>query len=390
MFTINRFIDEMSDPAERKTASFRLQAMVEYAQSHSCRRKSLLPYFGQAYAAASCAGCDNCMKGDAQELVDLTVPAQKFLSCVVRTGEMFGAAHIAKVLRGSKEKKVLRFKHDRLSTYGIGRDFSARQWSDMAQQFVQQGLLSRDLDHGSLKLTEAGRAVLKGRKVMGQPHEVDRTYGATRPETAEYDRPLFELLRVKRKALADAAGVPPFIVFSDRSLVDMATHFPHSEESFSTMVGIGQRKVEKYATHFLPIIQAYCGEQGLNERPKLGAGRRRSRSGRRAQLVGQAYQSGRSIQALAQELGVTPQTILKHLFSFVQAGNEIPAAGLLAHSALTAGQQAQVLAAFEEYGPAYLRPVFDALDGAVSYDELHLLRLYYLVTGDGQGPDSRA
>jgi ATP-dependent DNA helicase RecQ len=383
-YTINRFIEEMTDPAERKAASLRLQGMVDYAESQSCRRRSLLPYFGQEYDPDSCGMCDNCLAGEAEEMVDLTIPAQMFLSCIVRTGEMFGAAHIVKVLRGSREKKVLQFKHDRLSTYGIGGDFSAKEWSAMAQQFVQQGLLNRDLNHGSLRLTGKGRAVLKGQKVMGQAPQVEPARDRVRPEAADYDRALFELLRARRKELADAAGVPPYVVFSDRSLVDMASYFPHSEASFSTMYGVGQRKVQRYAAQFLPLVRAYCREQGLNERPKPGVSRGRSRRGARTQMVGQAYQSGNSIQALAKEFGVKPQTILNHLFHFVLAGNQIPADGLLEQSALPAGQQVQVLAAFEEHGPAYLKPVFEALDGAVSYDELRLLRLYSLVTRAGR------
>ncbi|MFN2223878.1 MAG: DNA helicase RecQ, partial [Candidatus Promineifilaceae bacterium] len=384
--TISYFIEQMSDPAERKAALFRLQGMVDYAGSQNCRRRSLLPYFGQQYESASCDMCDNCLAGEPEDLVDLTIPAQMFLSCVVRTGQIFGASHIVKVLRGSQAERVLKLGHDRLSTYGIGGDYSAKQWSALAQQFVQQGLLNRDLNHGSLKLTEDGRAVLKGRKVMGQAPEPELkpVRGPIRPEATEYHRPLFELLRVKRKELADAAGVPPYVVFSDRSLVDMAAYFPRSEASFLTMYGVGRHKAEKYAAHFLPIIRAHCRENDLAERPKPGSGRVRARSGARTQLVGQAYQSGRSIQALAQEYGVKPRTIVDHLFKFMQAGNEIPAGDILDHSALPADALAQVLAAFEEQGPAYLRPVFEALNGQVPYDELHVLRLYYLVTQDGR------
>jgi ATP-dependent DNA helicase RecQ len=359
--------------------------MVDYAQSRNCRRRSLLPYFGQEYTASSCDMCDNCLAGETLELIDLTTPAQMFLSCVLRTGQIFGAAHIIKVLRGSREKKVLRFGHDRLSTYGIGRDYSAGQWSMMAQQFVQQGLLNRDLNHGSLKLTGAGQAVLQGQKVMGLAAEVEPARRRTEPGAAEYDRLLFELLRVKRKELAAAAGVPPYVVFSDRSLVEMATYFPQTEASFQTMYGVGRRKMEKYAAHFLPLVQDHCQEKGLAERPKLGSRSRRSqRRGARTQLVGQAFQSGRSVHDLAHELGVKPRTIMKHLLKFVQAGNEIPPGDILEHSTLPAGEQAKVLATFEEQGTAYLRPVFEALRGAVSFDELHVLRLYFLATGESR------
>ena len=393
--TINHFIEVKEDEVERRAASLRLQAMVDYAQSSSCRRQALLPYFGQRYTAESCDMCDNCLTGEQEELVDLTVPAQMFLSCVKRTREMFGAGHVIKVLRGSREKKVLKFGHDRLSTYGIGGDYSAKQWSAMAQQFVQQGLLNRDLDHGSLKLTDKGRAVFKDQEVLGVAPEAEPRIIRDRPEEPDYDQGLFDLLRDKRKELAGAAGLPPYIIFSDRSLADMAAYFPHSAASFFTMYGVGRRKVEKYGDHFLPLIRDYCRENDLAERPKPGSDKKRARAealagdgsraglGERTLMVGQTCQAGGSIEALAAQWNVKARTILNHLTKFLQAGHTIPAGDILELSALPAGKQAQVLAAFEKHGPEYLRPVFEALGEEVSYDDLIVLRLYFLASRDG-------
>jgi ATP-dependent DNA helicase RecQ len=390
-FTIDHFIEEKEDEVERRAASLRLQAMVDYAQSSGCRRQTLLPYFGQRYTAETCAMCDNCMTVEQEDLVDLTEAAQKFLSCVKRTGEIFGATHIVKVLRGSREKKVLKFGHDRLSTYGIGREYSAKQWSAMGQQFVQLGLLSRDMDHGSLKLTEKAYAVFNGQQVLGVAPEADVPAARGRAEAPDYDQALFELLRGKRKTLADEAGVPPYVIFSDRALTDMAAYYPQSADSFFTMYGVGRRKVEKYGAVFLPLIRDYCREKDLVERPKPGAAKKRMRAetsgdqgglGERTLMVGRSYQTGASVKSLVEQWNVKPRTILNHLLKFVQAGHTIPAGDILELSALPVGEQAQVLAAFEEHGPEFLRPVFEALDGAVSYDELHIFRLHALATGD--------
>ena len=400
--TINYFIEEKEDEAERRAASLRLQAMVDYAESSSCRRRALLPYFGQEYATETCDMCDNCLVGDQEELVDLTVAAQKFLSCVKRTGEIFGAAHIIKVLRGSRDKKVLKFGHDRLSTYGIGGDYSAKQWSAMAQQFVQQGLLNRDLNHGSLKLTDKGRAVFKGQKVLGVAPEAEVSAARVTPDAPDYDQALFGSLRGKRKELADAAGVPPYVIFSDRALADMAAYFPQSDGAFFTMYGVGRHKVEKYGDHFLPLIRAYCRENNLAERPKPGADKKRARAKVREEggglaelrertlMVGQTYQAGGSVVVLAAQWKVKARTILNHLLKFVQAGHAIPAGDILELSALPVDKQAQALVAFEEHGPEFLRPVYDALDGAVSYDELHILRLHFLVTRDDDKDPAQA
>ena len=160
--TIHHFIDEGA-PSERKGRIERLNTLVDWATSLECRRKALLAYFGEQYEQANCGMCDNCRKAQ-EERIDLTVPAQKFLSCVYRTGQMFGGAHIISVLRGSKGRRVLENGHDKLSTYGIGTEYSAAQWTYLMQQFIQHQLLVRAARHGSLRLTEKGWAVLRNEK----------------------------------------------------------------------------------------------------------------------------------------------------------------------------------------------------------------------------------
>jgi ATP-dependent DNA helicase RecQ len=273
----------------------------------------------------------------------------------------------------------------------------AKQWTMLAHQFVRQGLLIRDMDHGSLQLTQKADAVLfRGQQVLGLAPEEETAPGKARPEVAEYDQALFDTLRARRKELADAAGVPPYIIFSDRSLADMAAYFPQADEAFYTMYGVGRGKMEKYADHFLPLIRAYCRENDLAERPKPGSDKKRARAetlaggdgfaglGERSLQVGLAYQSGASVATLATQWNVKTNTILAHLSKFVRAGHDIPAGDLLELSALPAAKRDQVLVAFEEHGPEYLRPVFDALGGTVSYDELHLLRLYYIASQAGR------
>ena len=212
--------------------------------------------------------CDNCLV-EADEQVDLTIPAQKFLSCVVRTGEIFGINHIVDVLRGSRARRVLELRHDKLSTYGIGMEYSAEQWKLLAGQFIRQLLLRRDMEHGSIQLTPNGWAVFKGEPVWGTPVETQVSRHSASDETAEYDIGLFEQLRAKRKALADAEGIPPYMVFSDRSLHEMATYFPLSREAFESIHGVGPVKVERYGGSFLAIIRDYCQQHGQTEQAKL-------------------------------------------------------------------------------------------------------------------------
>ncbi|MDX1687917.1 MAG: DNA helicase RecQ [Candidatus Promineifilaceae bacterium] len=378
--TIEYFIRQQEREQQRE-ARVRLEALLGFAETGFCRRRSLLAYFGETYAAESCEMCDNCLVEE-KELEDLTVPAQKFLSCVKRTGEMFGANHIIKVLRGSRAKRVLKQGHDKLSTYGIGREFSADEWKYLANQFVELGLLTRDVQYGSLKLTGKATDVFRGERVYGLLPDAAGPAGAVSAGEDDHDAALFKLLRDKRMELAEGEGVPPYVVFSDRSLVEMATTFPRSRASFARIHGVGEYKLEKYAEAFLPVIQAYCETNGIAEKakPKARRHRRRSSSGRgtRRKRVVRAYNDGQSIAKIAQEVGVKEQTVLNHLWRAAEEGGALRADGFLKLSRVDAGMRDRVLNAFAEEGVVYLRPVYDALEGAVDYDELRVLRLYFV------------
>ncbi|HFQ93600.1 MAG TPA: DNA helicase RecQ [Anaerolineae bacterium] len=388
---INYFIMQAA-PGQQAGARARLEAMIRFAETNVCRRRPLLDYFGETYQADNCDMCDNC-QAEEEELADLTIPAQKFLSCVKRTGEYFGASHIIDVLRGSRSQKVLKRRHDRLSTYNIGGEFSKKEWQYLARQFIQQGLLAQDMEHGSLKLTPKAYAVFKGEKVMGAlpQRETAVTYRAA--ETA-HDPALFARLRQKRAELASAANVPPYVIFSDRSLVEMAAWFPHSRQGFAQLYGVGQAKLEKYADEFLPIIREYCREHDLEEkkRPAAAAGApaqriARSAGSNRTTEVGEAFNAGQSVPEIAQAYGVKERTVLNHLWKYVQGGRPLRSDSLLERSQLSAETRQRVLDAFAELGTDFLRPVYESLNETVSYDELHLLRLYVVATQKTGQPD---
>lgn len=375
--TIRYFI-EQQEREQRREAGVRLDALLGFAETGFCRRRSLLAYFGERYEAETCEMCDNCLVEE-QDLEDLTMAAQKFLSCVKRTGELYGASHIISVLRGSRAKRVLKRGHDKLSTYDIGREFSTDAWKYLANQFVELGLLKRDAQYGSLKLTAKAYDVFRGERVYGVPPDAAEPAGARAAADGEYDAALFGLLRERRMEVAEEQGVPPYVVFSDRTLVEMAVFFPQSAASFARMHGVGAFKLEKYAETFLPIIRAYCETNGIEEKVKPGRHRSRSSSGtgtRREQVV-KAYNGGQSIAAIAQELGVQQRTVLNHLWRAAEGERALRADGFLALSQLEREEQERVLEAFAREGVEYLRPVYDALGGAVDYDELAVLRLYF-------------
>ncbi len=380
------FIDQ-KEGQERQVAYEHLNALTRYADSDICRRVPLLGYFGERYATDNCGMCDNCRAGEKIQ-VDITVHAQKFLSCVKRTGERFGMVHVTDVLLGSENQKVLKFSHQNLSTYGIGRDITRDQWMLVARQLVQKEFLVQD-EHGSLRLSQKAYDALKNRETILGILEKRQTAGQA--EKPGHDRDLFEILRGKRKELADKAGVPPYVIFSDRTLVEMATYFPLSLESLMGMNGVGSVKLQRYGDIFLDLIQAYCAHRGIVEKPK-GAGKGNGRSGTqgaetklpgatrmRHTVVGDAYNAGTSLHELMEQYGVKASTILDHLTRYAMEGKPLrPAEDVRQLSNLSEMAQQTVLSAIAAEGVDFLRPIYDRLNGAITFEEIKILRLYFL------------
>lgn len=225
-----RTLIENSDNSERVRIELqKLNAMVQYADGLTCRRRALLSYFGE-HRSDDCGNCDIC--ADPPERFDASEQARKALSCVYRVGERFGMMHIIEVLRGSKNQRLQDLRHDRLSTYGIGADLSASAWESVIRQLLHLGYLQHDFSRfGVLKLSPAARPVLKGEAtvILGKPRDAVQTVEKGKKRAGgrrDYDQALFDLLRATRKRIADATHVPPFVVFSDATLAEMARTRP--------------------------------------------------------------------------------------------------------------------------------------------------------------------
>ncbi len=205
-------------------------------------------------------------------LTDITVSVQKFLSCVKRADERFGAAHIVDILLGSKNEKILKWGHDQLSTYGIGAELTKQQWMYLARQLVQMGYLKQDGEYRTLSLTQKALDALRNRTpIMGVAQEATGRVrkNGKKKEELEYNHALFAILRQKRKDMADAAGVPPYVIFPDRTLAEMSAYYPQSAESLLNISGVGQVKARQYGELFLDIIKSFCEKHGLEERHAL-------------------------------------------------------------------------------------------------------------------------
>ncbi|MDZ7724399.1 MAG: DNA helicase RecQ [candidate division KSB1 bacterium] len=250
---IRYFIDKKETASERRIAEHHLQALVQMAESHVCRRIPLLDYFGEPFKKVNCGMCDNC-QGQAPDLRDETVAAQKFLSCVKRTGEKFGAGHIIDILRGSENQKLLSWGHQKLPTWGVGREYSKDHWQLLSRQFIGHGLVRVDPEYGGLQLTDKANDVLfndqKVQVAIKQPARQTQIHYGDSEDTA-YDTQLFQLLRDRRKRIADTQGVPPYVIFSDKTLMEMARLYPQSASELRGIFGVGEVKNKRYGHHFL-------------------------------------------------------------------------------------------------------------------------------------------
>lgn len=379
---INYFIDQKEDERERLSAKIHLEAMIKYAETEICRRQPLINYFGEVYKIDDCAMCDNCLaEEDENDKTDVTVYVQKFLSTLKRTGEVFGLNYIVDVLLGNDTDRILSNNHHKLSVFGVGKELSKKQWQILSHQLIRKEIVIRDNDYGSLKLSQSASDVLfNNKKVFGLIREPELRRKKLKSTELEYDQKLFELLRVKRKQIADQKNIPPFVIFADSSLIQMATDFPQTDNELLRIGGVGVKKLESYGSTFLSIIKNYVKNNDVKQKSVKQTIRIRKSllDEPRHRVVAKAYIDGSSITELAEEYNVQEQTIINHLARFTNEGNKVRVDELLERITIDKLKQKKVFTEFDENGTLPLKPIFEKFNGEISYNELSLLRVIYL------------
>jgi len=256
------FIDAMIDETERKRALEALSKVVSFASTSVCRRRSLLDYFGEHYPHVNCSSCDICL--GTREVVDCTRDAQMLLSAIVRTEERFGAMHIVDIVIGSNNRKIRDFGHDRLKTFGVGKSKNKQYWRQLVDELLAQKVIEKSEGlYPTLFLLPKAVQILKHQESIDMVQIVDKKKERERHNVIEvsgapYDPELFELLRVLRKEISKEQGIPPYMVFSDPSLHEMASMFPRTAESMLAVSGVGEVKLERYGRRFIRLIERYC------------------------------------------------------------------------------------------------------------------------------------
>ena len=258
------FARQTEDEEQRSIAEKHAYAMLEYAERSQCRRKALLSYFGEAFEEPNCGGCDVCT-GEIQE-EDYTIEAQKALSAMVRSGCRFGRVLIMDILMGADNRRIRETGFQHLPTYGVGKDRTRRFWKYLIDALTRQGLAAIEgEEYPYLRVTETGWETLRGApfralRIVETRARRNRAERDGASQDMDVDDTLFQLLRAERRRLAEAAQVPPYVVFHDRALREMAAGKPASREAMLGIAGVGERKLAQYGDAFLAVIALYISE----------------------------------------------------------------------------------------------------------------------------------
>ena len=357
-----------------------LQYLIDYCNTNECLRNSILNYFGEEIEEGKCNNCGNCLSES--EMVDITIEAQKILSCIYRARERFGSTIIAQILRGSKNKRILDLGLDQLSTYGIMKEYTEVAIKEMIMVLVSMDYIHMTAgEYPVLKLVQRSALVLKGevkvyhkkdlieiKQLNERKADIKRTIGSEYIEQ-NYDKELFEKLRELRYEIAKENSIAPFIIFHDSSLKEMATYFPRNKEEFFRVKGVGTKKYESYGEQFMEIIKKYTENKGIDsskiERQIIEVTRKTQENDKDTYDY---YLEGLSLEEIANERDLTVGTILRHLEKHHNNGQIVDWSRFL-----NSNKEEKVLSAIDKVGAERLKPIKEILPDDISYEDIRIV-----------------
>jgi ATP-dependent DNA helicase RecQ len=389
------------DPEYLENVYRHLADMENYCRPVTCRHRSLVEYFGQKYDSDNCGACDLCT-GESEPLPEAQTVAKKILSCVYRVNESFGIAHVAAILRGADTAAIRERGHDKLSTYGLLKDHSQRELADWVGQLVGLRLIDQTAgEYPILKLNARSWEVMKDQRAARlrytTGHEKARAADGTahagrRPSKAEaaswegVDRDLFEALREVRQKLAEARGVPPYLVFGDATLRELARVRPSSLEKLPGIYGIGEAKFRDFGQAFFEALDAACRSRSLDRDQTAGPGQAASgekdrRPNSTAEHAVGLYRHGATIDDVVRQTNRARSTAVEYLCNFLRAE---PPASVSRWISNDIYRQVSEVAA--RVGADRLKPIFDALEGKFTYDEIRIVVTHLNACGGEHQP----
>ena len=355
---IDYLIDQKSSPKEQKIARQQLRKVVDYAEANECRRTIILRYFGQQHNG-NCENCDNCK--NPKPIEDWTIEAQKFLSCVARCQERFGMTHIIDVLRGSRKKKIEKYGHHLLSTYGIGKERSTEEWKMLGRSLIHQGFVNETSDGFSvLKLNKYSWEIFRNERKV-EIALSSKELNDYNPRKAESDL-LLDKLRQLRKHLADQNRIAPYVIFADSSLRLMAQIKPQTIEAFKNISGVTAYKAQQYGDSFVSVIREFCQQQSLPTPLPTNTN----------MATLQLYQQGLSVPEIAERRNLKQTTIYGHIADLIEMNQPIDV-----DSFVSEHKKALIIKCIQTIGDGALNPLKNHLGDDYSYGEIKLVRAWY-------------
>lgn len=355
---VQRFlIDQSADQLRISGELEKLQSMVDYCHTEECLQAYILEYFGET-EVTKCGRCGNCT--DSRSSVDVTKEAQMVLSCIIRMGQRFGKTAVAQVLTGSKNKKMMELKFDKLPTYGILKEKSSKDVSEFIEFLISQDLIGVEQGaYPTIFVTPAGKEVLLGKQTVSRKEVVEVEQVSTKD-------PLFEELRAVRKTIADTEKVPPFVIFSDAALKDMCVKLPLNSEEFLQVTGVGEMKLKKYGDKFINAIITFCesNPERASGKPTLSSSSpKRKKAEKNSHIESyQLFKEGLSVAEIAKERGMATSTIENHIIQCMSQGLDINISDVIPNEYLPLIQKA-----VDEVGREKLKPIKEQLPKEVSY-----------------------
>ncbi|TKC16309.1 DNA helicase RecQ [Robertmurraya kyonggiensis] len=355
---VQRFlIDQSAD--ERRIAGEleKLQSMIDYCHTESCLQSYILAYFGDS-DGEDCGRCGNCT--DSRSTVDVTREAQMVLSCIIRMGQRFGKTAVAQVLTGSKNKKIIELRFDKLPTYGILNEMSTKDASEFIEFLISQDLIGVEQGaYPTIFVTPAGKNVLLGKQMVHRKEIIEVVQVSTKD-------PLFELLREVRKTIADQEKVPPFVIFSDAALKDMCVKLPLSPDEFLQVNGVGELKLEKYGEAFIQAILEFCEanpERKSEASVVTNAAPKKKKPEKNSHLeTYQLFKEGLTVSEIAKKREMATSTIENHIMHCMDQGMDIKWTDIIPSAYVPLLEQA-----VETVGREKLKPIKEQLPKEVSY-----------------------
>ncbi len=350
-----------SDGSEdyKRITSQKLDAMLGLCELASCRRQAILAYFDEDMAEP-CGNCDNCL--NPPETWDATVEAQKALSTVYRTGQRFGVAYVTDILLGKSDERIVQNRHDQVSTFGIGANLKQIEWRSLYRQLIALGYLSINMEKfGALELTEKSRPLLRGeitlmaRKQRKPAATKADKKGHIKAQLRSMDETLFEALRSLRTDLANEQGVPPYVIFSDASLIEMARQRPQTDDTFRYINGVGEMKLERYGEAFMAVIRDYPLPEMLNNNF--------------SDTINETlalHHDGLRVEQIAEKRELKTSTIYTHLADAIEAGM-LKAADVLDIDDADIELIERTAEQLQSKHEGALKPLFDELNGEFDY-----------------------